>query len=85
VTDFTLLWPTYRADITALTMLGPRLDNLSFDILYEVATLLDYRDYIHLSRVNYALRGAMQSQYISRKIVEVLHTSFPHMLLGPQY
>ncbi|OQE16770.1 hypothetical protein PENSTE_c023G04770 [Penicillium steckii] len=57
-------------------MLGTRLDNLPFDVLYEVATLLDYRDYIHLSRVNHALREGMRSEHISRKIVEngMLHS-----------
>ncbi|CAI7675254.1 unnamed protein product [Penicillium manginii] len=51
-------------------MLGPQLDNLPFDIPHEVATLLDYRDYIHLNRVNHALREAMRNVNISRKIVK---------------
>ena len=68
----------------ALTMLGTRLDNLPFDVLYEVATLLDYRDYIHLSRVNHALREGMRSEHISRKIVEVVHTHFPSRFLAPE-
>lgn len=64
-------------------MLGPQLDNLPFDIPHEVATLLDYRDYIHLNRVNHALREAMRNVNISRKIVKVLHTSFSPFFFGP--
>lgn len=49
------------------------LGNLPFDILYGIATTLDDRDFIHLSRTNRALHESLQSDQIARKTVEVLH------------
>lgn len=49
----------------------PRLDNLPFDVFYQIATSLDDRDCIHLSRANRSLYYSMQSELIARKTVEV--------------
>lgn len=48
------------------------LDSLPFDIFYEIATSLDDRDFINLSRTNRALRDLAQSDLVARKTVEVL-------------
>ena len=48
-----------------------RLDSLPFDVFYQIATSLDDRDCIHLSRTNHALHELMESDLITRKIVEV--------------
>ncbi|KAJ5234072.1 uncharacterized protein N7469_005838 [Penicillium citrinum] len=48
----------------------PRLDNLPFDVFYQIATSLDDRDCIHLSRANRSLYYSMQSELIARKTVE---------------
>lgn len=47
------------------------LDSLPFDIFYEIATSLDDRDFINLSRTNRALRDLAQSDLVARKTVEV--------------
>lgn len=47
------------------------LDGLPLDVFYLIATLLDDRDYIHLSRTNRALHELMKSDLIARKIVQV--------------
>lgn len=49
------------------------LENLPFDILYEIVTTLDDRDFIHLSRTSRTLHGSLQSDQIARKTVEVPH------------
>jgi hypothetical protein len=49
----------------------PRLDNLPFDVFYQIATSLDDRDCIHLSRTNRIIHDSMQSELIARKTVEV--------------
>ncbi|KAJ5347386.1 uncharacterized protein N7506_000639 [Penicillium brevicompactum] len=53
-----------------------RLDTLPFDVFYHIATSLDDRDLIHLSRVNRALHSITQSEQIARKTVEngLLHS-----------
>lgn len=48
-----------------------QLDSLPFDVFYQIAISLDDRDYINLSRTNRALRALMESELITRKIVEV--------------
>lgn len=50
------------------------LDTLPFDIFYQIATSLDDRDYIHLSRVNRAIHDITQSDLLARKTVEVCET-----------
>ncbi|KAJ5793444.1 hypothetical protein N7457_000043 [Penicillium paradoxum] len=52
------------------------LDTLPFDVFYQIATLLDDRDFIQLTRTNRALYSLSQSEQISRKIVEnvLLHS-----------
>lgn len=52
-------------------MLLQRLDTLPFDVFYQIATSLDDRDLIHLSRVNRALHSIAQSEQIARKTIEV--------------
>ncbi|CAI7629250.1 unnamed protein product [Penicillium manginii] len=47
-----------------------RLDNLPFDVFYQIATSLDDRDCIHLSRTNRIIYDSMQSELIARKTVE---------------
>lgn len=47
------------------------LDSLPFDVFYQIATSLDDRDYISLSRTNRALHELMKSDLIARKTVEV--------------
>lgn len=47
------------------------LDSLPFDIFYEIATSLDDRDFINLSRANRALHALAQSDLVARKTVEV--------------
>ncbi|KAJ5111571.1 hypothetical protein N7532_002106 [Penicillium argentinense] len=46
------------------------LDTLPFDVFYQIATSLDDRDLIHLSRANHALRTLTNSDLIARKTVE---------------
>ncbi|KAJ5153505.1 uncharacterized protein N7482_009983 [Penicillium canariense] len=46
------------------------LDSLPFDVFYQIATLLDDRDCIHLSRTNCAIHALMDSDLIARKTVE---------------
>ncbi|KAJ5749340.1 uncharacterized protein N7511_011036 [Penicillium nucicola] len=46
------------------------LDTLPFDIFYQIATSLDDRDFINLSRTTRALRALTQSEQIARKTVE---------------
>ena len=48
-----------------------RLDSLPFDVFYQIATSLDDRDFVHLSRTNRALKSLAQSEQIARKTVEV--------------
>ncbi|CAG7989227.1 unnamed protein product [Penicillium salamii] len=57
-------------------MLLQRLDTLPFDVFYQIATSLDDRDLIHLSRVNRALHSIAQSEQIARKTIEngLLHS-----------
>lgn len=66
----------------------PRLDNLPFDVFYQIATLLDDRDCIHLSRTNRIIYDSMQSELISRKTVEVSraqpHSRHPRGIGGPK-
>lgn len=47
------------------------LDSLPFDVFYQIATSLDDRDCINLSRTNRALRDLIKSDPIARKTVEV--------------
>lgn len=47
------------------------LDSLPFDVFYQIATLLDDRDCIHLGRTNRAIHELMKSDLIARKTVEV--------------
>lgn len=49
----------------------PRLDNLPFDVFYQIATSLDDRDSIQLSRTNRIIHDSMQSELIARITVEV--------------
>ncbi|OOQ84511.1 F-box domain protein [Penicillium brasilianum] len=46
------------------------LDGLPFDVFYQIATLLDDRDCIHLSRTNRAIHDLMNCDLIARKTVE---------------
>ncbi|KAJ5593977.1 uncharacterized protein N7459_000185, partial [Penicillium hispanicum] len=46
------------------------LDSLPFDVFYQIATSLDDRDCIQLSRTNRALHACMESDLIARKTVE---------------
>ncbi|KAJ5917894.1 hypothetical protein N7454_010269 [Penicillium verhagenii] len=46
------------------------LDSLPFDIFYEIATSLDDRDFVNLSRTSRALHDLAQSELIARKTVE---------------
>ncbi|CAI7594306.1 unnamed protein product [Penicillium pancosmium] len=48
----------------------PRLDNLPFDVFYQIATSLDDRDSIQLSRTNRIIHDSMQSELIARITVE---------------
>ncbi|CAI7640275.1 unnamed protein product [Penicillium manginii] len=48
----------------------PRLDNLPFDVFYQIATALDDRDSIQLSRTNRVIHESMQSELIARITVE---------------
>jgi hypothetical protein len=59
------------------------LDSLPFDVFYQIATLLDDRDCIHLSRTNRAIHELMQSDLIARKTVEVRASYFWHGILPP--
>lgn len=53
-------------------MPAPRsLDSLPFDVFYQIATSLDDRDCINLSRTNRALHDFMESDLIARKTVKV--------------
>jgi hypothetical protein len=47
------------------------LDTLPFDVFYQIATSLDDRDFVNLSRTNRALYSLSQSEQIARKTVEV--------------
>ena len=60
-----------------------RLDTLPFDVFYHIATSLDDRDLIHLSRVNRALHSITQSEQIARKTVEVLSPFLTAIGLAP--
>ncbi|CAG7925589.1 unnamed protein product [Penicillium olsonii] len=57
-------------------MLLQRLDTLPFDVFFHIATSLDDRDLIHLSRVNRALHSITESEQIARKTIEngLLHS-----------
>lgn len=55
----------------AAAMAGRNLDSLPFDVFYQIATLLDDRDCINLSRTNHALHELMKSDQIAHKTVEV--------------
>ncbi|CAI7659765.1 unnamed protein product [Penicillium glandicola] len=46
------------------------LDTLPFDVFYQIATSLDDRDFVNLSRTNRALYSLSQSEQIARKTVE---------------
>jgi len=48
-----------------------RLDSLPFDVFYQIATSLDDRDFINLSRTNRTMHELTKSDLIARKIVEV--------------
>ncbi|KXG46623.1 uncharacterized protein PGRI_054790 [Penicillium griseofulvum] len=52
------------------------LDTLPFDVFYQIATSLDDRDFVNLSRTNRALYSLSQSEQIARKTVEnvLLHS-----------
>ncbi|KAJ5179407.1 hypothetical protein N7492_002617 [Penicillium capsulatum] len=45
------------------------LESLPFDVFYQIATLLDDRDYVHLSRTSRAIQALMASEPIAHKIV----------------
>lgn len=47
------------------------LDSLPFDVFYQIATSLDDRDCINLSRTNRIIHDLMESDLIARKTVEV--------------
>lgn len=47
------------------------LDTLPFDVFYQIATSLDDRDFVNLSRTSRALYSLSQSEQIARKTVEV--------------
>lgn len=59
------------------------LDALPFDVFYQIATLLDDRDCIHLSRTNRAIHELMNSDLIARKTVEVRAAYFQEFLFPP--
>ncbi|KAJ5687031.1 hypothetical protein N7536_009650 [Penicillium majusculum] len=46
------------------------LDTLPFDVFYQIATSLDDRDFVNLSRTSRALYSLSQSEQIARKTVE---------------
>jgi hypothetical protein len=56
-------------------MILQRLDTLPFDVFYQIATSLDDRDLINISRTNRALHSVTQSEQIARKTVEVSLTA----------
>lgn len=47
------------------------LDTLPFDVFYQIATSLDDRDFVNLSRTSRTLYSLSQSEQIARKTVEV--------------
>jgi hypothetical protein len=59
------------------------LDALPFDVFYQIATLLDDRDCIHLSRTNRAIHDLMKCDLIARKTVEVGAAYFQKFPLPP--
>jgi hypothetical protein len=66
-------------------MPAPRsLDSLPFDVFYQIATSLDDRDCINLSRTNRTLHDFMDSDLIARKTVEVRWSSRPSESRKPQ-
>lgn len=50
---------------------GKNLDNVPFDIFYQIARGLDCDDYVNLSRVNKAIHSLMKNELLARKTVEV--------------
>lgn len=60
-----------RSNQPAAAMATGSLDSLPFDVFYQIATLLDDRDCINLSRTSRALHEFMQSELIAHKTVEV--------------
>jgi hypothetical protein len=57
------------------------LDNVPFDILYQIVCSLDCDDYVSLSRVNKALDAALRNDLLAKKTVEVA-SRIPH---GPTH
>lgn len=47
------------------------LETLPFDVFYQIATSLDDRDFVNLSRTSHALYSLSQSEQIARKTIEV--------------
>lgn len=47
------------------------LDSLPFDVFFQIATLLDDRDCVNLSRTNKILHESMKNELIAKKTVEV--------------
>ncbi|KAJ5216848.1 hypothetical protein N7468_009856 [Penicillium chermesinum] len=54
---------------------APGLASLPFDIFYEIATLLDDRDYVNLSRTSRHIHETMKSDLLAKKPLEVGVTS----------
>lgn len=58
-----------------LALIAMSLDTLSYDVFYQIATLLDDCDFINLSRTSRALYHLSRSEQIARKTVEVSQAS----------
>ena len=56
------------------------LDSLPYDVLYQVVSTLDCRDYIHLSQVNRALNALTRGDSIARNTVTVRVCALPPLL-----
>lgn len=55
----------------------PALDTIPFDIIYQIATLLDATDYVQLSYTNQALYAQLNTDSIARSIIKVRVPAHP--------
>jgi hypothetical protein len=55
----------------------PTLDTIPFDIIYQIATLLDATDYVQLSHTNRAIYAQLNVDSITRSIIKVRDAAHP--------
>lgn len=47
------------------------LDNIPFDVFYQIAAFLDDRDYVNLGKTNKAIHASTKNGLLAKQIIKV--------------